>query len=151
MPHNTLEANRIQKERQRLRERLEKEEELSKDPVNLNYGMKPIKEIFPSMDDYLAANPDKSKTDYIHLKIEWDRETVQNQNEEQQRQLQEVSKLGNLEPLNPKCQRECVKFRIAYMNRSPDLGLIHQNHNCVFCDKWLIKFKKELPVRGLIL
>ena len=151
MPHNTLEANRIQKERQRLKERLEKEEELSKDPANLNCGMQPVKEVFPSMDDYLAANPDKSKTDYIHLKIEWDRETVQNQNEEHQRQLQEVSKLGNLESLNPQRKRECVQFRIAYMSRSPDLGLIHQNHDCKYCDNWLKTFKKELPVRGLIL
>ena len=148
MPHNTLEANRIQKERQRLKERLEKEEEISRDIANLNFGMKPLTDSFPTMDDYLSANPDKTPTDYIHLKIAWQKESAENEHDFENRELKEAGEYGNLERLDPKNRHKCIQFRKAWMTNDPSLGVIHQAHNCKWCDSWLVKYKKTVALEG---
>lgn len=150
MVHDTREAMRIRKQRERLRNKLEAE---NKDPDDLNFGMKPIKDIFPDFEEYqefwAKQGIEKSQTDWLKAKLEWDRETVQNEQELLEQDAKQLHGVLNLMQYNPKCRNKCIEFRNAFINGDSNLGVIHQNHNCPYCDKWLEQYKKTQVINGI--
>jgi hypothetical protein len=143
MPYKNKEDTANAMARMRLKRKLA---EAQQNPNDLNFGMKPIKDVFPSQDEWLEANPDKTPTDYIHLKIAWDRETVQNEQAILEEDRKEFRDTMVLEPFNPKCRATCITFRKAYLSfaiSSMDWRIQNHNATCSFCGKWLASYTKN--------
>lgn len=139
------------KRRQRLREKLEAEEQAVKQG-DLNFGMKPSIDCFPSQEEYLTQFPDKTVTDYIKFKIEWNKETRQNEEAILAEDRAELRDTLKLEPLNPKCRATCVTFRNAYLNfgiSSADWRIVNHSAVCSFCSKWLVAYTKSVGDSGV--
>src|SRR3989304_5224359 len=146
MPYKNPEDTKEAMRRMRLKRKLA---EASKDPLDLNVGMKPVKDVFPSMEDWLEANPDKTATDYIKLKIAWDRETAENERQIEEQDERQFNVTMTLEPLNPKSRGKCIKFRQAYLSfNMPNEDFATQNHNatCEYCGKWLRTYSKNFDL-----
>ncbi len=143
-----LAAKRESERRRQLKKKIA-EEKAHMDRLDLNYGMKPLKDIFMSFEEFQKWFPEATKTQYIKYKIKFEQEHAEEERKFRLEAETELKGVLGLVPANPKFPRECQRFRNAYINKPSNFGEIHQNHHCRYCEKWLEKYKNRERIEGI--
>lgn len=156
MPYKDAEKEKRKKRewirRKRLNEKLEREQ---KDPLDLNAGMKPLEDDFPSKEYFEELlGHEMTDTEYIKHKIKAQKERKELKERTEREQLAEQQGILALEPFNPKTRNKCIRFRRAYLSltmANEDFEIQNHNAKCDCCGRWLASYSKKVAIEGVSL
>lgn len=149
-PDKQRENVREATQRWRLKKKLEQQQ---KDPLDLNAGMKPLEDDFPSKEYFEELlGHEMSDTEYIKLKVKSSNERKELMEKREKEETREYEQVMLLVAFNPKTRGKCIRFRNSYLSmniQNEDFDI--QNHNavCDYCGRWLATYTTHYVIGGI--